>query len=113
MASSNALIVDYGSVINTWGNISPNALCVRNMRLKTNTADSQDEPFHGKFHQLRSPKKIITIHQGAYLMKICFPVAEDRGINSIIYGHFNSAPFFLIVDADSLVSIRKLRMDTA
>jgi len=35
-------------------------------------------------------------------MKLCFPVAEDRGINSKIYGHFNSAPFFFIVDADSL-----------
>lgn len=34
-------------------------------------------------------------------MKVCFPISEDLGIDSIIYGHFSSAPFFLIVDTES------------
>ena len=34
-------------------------------------------------------------------MKVCFPVSEDLGINSVIYGHFNSAPFFLVVDIET------------
>jgi len=31
-------------------------------------------------------------------MKLCFPVAADQGMESSIYGHFASAPLFLIVD---------------
>ncbi len=34
-------------------------------------------------------------------MKVCFPVAENRGLESPVYGHFGSAPFFLVVDTDS------------
>ena len=33
-------------------------------------------------------------------MKVCFPVAEAKGINSEIYGHFGSAPAFVIVETD-------------
>ena len=32
-------------------------------------------------------------------MQICFPIAEDRGLESELYGHFPSAPLFLIVDS--------------
>lgn len=32
-------------------------------------------------------------------MKLCFPVVQDQGLDSAVYGHFGSAPFFLIVDA--------------
>lgn len=34
-------------------------------------------------------------------MKVCFPIAQDEGLDSKIFGHFNSAPFFLLVDTDA------------
>jgi predicted Fe-Mo cluster-binding NifX family protein len=34
-------------------------------------------------------------------MKICFPVSEDRGLESAVFGHFGSAPGFVIVDTAS------------
>ena len=33
-------------------------------------------------------------------MKIAFPAERDEGMESPVYGHFGSAPCFLIVDAD-------------
>ncbi|HJV36415.1 NifB/NifX family molybdenum-iron cluster-binding protein [Geomonas sp.] len=32
-------------------------------------------------------------------MKICFPTSVDRGLASDVFGHFGSAPVFVIVDA--------------
>ncbi|UFS70140.1 diguanylate cyclase [Geomonas sp. RF6] len=32
------------------------------------------------------------------MMRVCFPVAEDNGMESEIFGHFGSAPVFLVVD---------------
>ncbi|NTW28179.1 MAG: nitrogenase molybdenum-iron cofactor biosynthesis protein [Coriobacteriia bacterium] len=37
-------------------------------------------------------------------MKVCFPVMADEGTASQIYGHFASAPLFVIVDTDTLQS---------
>lgn len=34
-------------------------------------------------------------------MKICFPVRYDEGITSAVYGHFGSAPLFVVVDTDT------------
>ncbi len=34
-------------------------------------------------------------------MKVCFPVVNDAGLRSPLYGHFTSAPFFLAVDTDT------------
>jgi predicted Fe-Mo cluster-binding NifX family protein len=34
-------------------------------------------------------------------MKICFPVEKDNGIESAVFGHFGSAPFFIVVDTDT------------
>ncbi len=31
-------------------------------------------------------------------MKICFPVVENQGFESEVYGHFGSAPLFIVVD---------------
>ena len=31
-------------------------------------------------------------------MKVCFPVEKDQGIESTVYGHFGSAPAFVVVD---------------
>jgi predicted Fe-Mo cluster-binding NifX family protein len=31
-------------------------------------------------------------------MKLCFPIATGEGMDCTIYGHFASAPWFLIVD---------------
>jgi len=31
-------------------------------------------------------------------MKICFPVLENHGVESEVYGHFGSAPCFILVD---------------
>ena len=35
-------------------------------------------------------------------MKLCIPIAENQALNSIVYGHFGSAPFFLLVDSETL-----------
>lgn len=34
-------------------------------------------------------------------MKICFPVSEAKGIESEVFGHFGSAPAFLVVEMES------------
>ena len=34
-------------------------------------------------------------------MKVCFAVQENEGMNSTVYGHFGSAPLFVMVDAAS------------
>ena len=34
-------------------------------------------------------------------MKICFPIADNQGMESEVYGHFGSAPFFAVVDTES------------
>ncbi len=31
-------------------------------------------------------------------MKVCFPVSENQGVESQVYGHFGSAPGFVVVD---------------
>jgi predicted Fe-Mo cluster-binding NifX family protein len=31
-------------------------------------------------------------------MKVCFPVAVNRGLESQVFGHFGSAPGFVVVD---------------
>lgn len=33
-------------------------------------------------------------------MQVAFPVQENRGLESQVYGHFGSAPVFIIVDTD-------------
>ncbi len=33
-------------------------------------------------------------------MKICFPVELDNGLDSEIFGHFGSAPHFVVFDTD-------------
>ncbi len=34
-------------------------------------------------------------------MKLCFPVKTDNGLESIIFGHFGSAPFFVVFDTEN------------
>jgi predicted Fe-Mo cluster-binding NifX family protein len=34
-------------------------------------------------------------------MKVCIPVDEDRGLDSLVCEHFGSAPAFLVVDTTS------------
>jgi len=34
-------------------------------------------------------------------MKVCFPVIKDEGFASKIYGHFASAPQFMLVDTET------------
>lgn len=31
-------------------------------------------------------------------MKVCFPVQENKGLDSQVFGHFGSAPGFVVVD---------------
>lgn len=33
-------------------------------------------------------------------MKICMPVLDEKGMDSVVYGHFGSAPFFAVYDTD-------------
>ena len=35
-------------------------------------------------------------------MRICIPVARDFGLDSVTYGHFGSAPCFLVVDSETM-----------
>jgi predicted Fe-Mo cluster-binding NifX family protein len=39
--------------------------------------------------------------KGGIGMKICFPVLKADGLKSEVYGHFGSAPEFLVVETDS------------
>lgn len=34
-------------------------------------------------------------------MKVCIPVQESKGLDSVAYNHFGSAPFFLIYDSEN------------
>jgi len=34
-------------------------------------------------------------------MKLCIPISENKGLESIPYGHFGSAPAFLLVDTET------------
>lgn len=34
-------------------------------------------------------------------MKVIFPVTLNQGLESSVYGHFGSAPFFVVVDTDT------------
>jgi predicted Fe-Mo cluster-binding NifX family protein len=36
-----------------------------------------------------------------HILKVCFPIEKDDGLASAVYGHFGSAPMFLLVDTDS------------
>jgi len=35
-------------------------------------------------------------------MKVAIPVAEDCGFESLVYGHFGSAPTFVLVDVETM-----------
>lgn len=34
-------------------------------------------------------------------MRICIPTENDNGLQSIVYGHFGSAPYFVIYDTEN------------
>ncbi len=34
-------------------------------------------------------------------MKLCFPVMETRSLDSMVYGHFGSAPAFIVFDTET------------
>lgn len=34
-------------------------------------------------------------------MKICFPVEHNKGLESAVFGHFGSAPIFMVYDTES------------
>jgi len=33
-------------------------------------------------------------------MKIAFPTEDDRGVDSLVYGHFGSARYFIVVESE-------------
>lgn len=35
-------------------------------------------------------------------MKVAIPVVEDRGLESLVYGHFGSASLFVLVDSETM-----------
>jgi predicted Fe-Mo cluster-binding NifX family protein len=35
-------------------------------------------------------------------MKVCIPVEQDCGLDSLVSGHFGSAPMFVLVDCDTM-----------
>jgi predicted Fe-Mo cluster-binding NifX family protein len=38
------------------------------------------------------------MQRGEIIMKVCFPVQTNEGIESTVFGHFGSAPLFVLVD---------------
>ncbi|MBE0575407.1 MAG: diguanylate cyclase [Desulfuromonadales bacterium] len=34
-------------------------------------------------------------------MKLCIPVESNEGLNSLVYGHFGSAPMFVVIDTET------------
>lgn len=36
-----------------------------------------------------------------FCMKLCFPVESSNGLDSIVYGHFGSAPSFVVFHSDT------------
>lgn len=38
-------------------------------------------------------------------MKLCFPVVKNEGLDSTLYGHFASAPLFILIDTDTGESV--------
>ena len=34
-------------------------------------------------------------------MKVCLPVAKDAGLESSLFGHFGSAPLFVVIDTET------------
>jgi len=34
-------------------------------------------------------------------MKVCFPVESNQGLESAVFGHFGSAPLFMVVDTET------------
>jgi ArsR family transcriptional regulator len=34
-------------------------------------------------------------------MKLCFPVESNKGLKSVVYGHFGSAPMFIVYDTET------------
>jgi len=35
-------------------------------------------------------------------MQVCFPIEENKGLDSIVYNHFGSAPLFVKVDSETM-----------
>jgi predicted Fe-Mo cluster-binding NifX family protein len=35
------------------------------------------------------------------IMKVCFPVQKDDGVESQVYNHFGSAPVFIVIDTEA------------
>ncbi|HME44025.1 MAG TPA: NifB/NifX family molybdenum-iron cluster-binding protein [Syntrophorhabdales bacterium] len=49
-------------------------------------------------------------------MKVCFAVQRDDGVESLVYGHFGSAPAFIVVDteaADAAVTVNNRDLNHA
>ena len=46
-------------------------------------------------------------------MKVCFPVEKVEGLESEVYGHFGSAPAFIVVDTenDNVTTIKNADQD--
>ena len=43
----------------------------------------------------------LNVERKAKAMKICIPTEEPMGLDSVAYGHFGSAPYFLIYDSET------------
>lgn len=44
-------------------------------------------------------------------MKICFPTTHNKGLESRVFGHFGSAPMFLLVDKETGTITEQLNRD--
>ena len=53
--------------------------------------------YDGCYHQCVGKNKF----REESVMKVCFPVKSNEGLNSIPYGHFGSAPLFLVYDVET------------
>lgn len=44
-------------------------------------------------------------------MRLCFPVVKNEGLESRVFGHFGSAPAFLIVDSETEAVVEVINRD--
>ena len=44
-------------------------------------------------------------------MKLCFPVPTNEGMDSSVFGHFGSAPTFLLVDTETGTILEAINRD--
>jgi predicted Fe-Mo cluster-binding NifX family protein len=100
IVSNSAASAAPGSATSTWDSTRHNVRHAKPTHSRTATEDNEKRPENAKF--VVAFCNSVEIYPRRLLMKVCFPVIADAGMESTIYGHFASAPFFTIIDTETL-----------